>query len=129
MTPNFFYISDIANSPSFNGKIFRKKSMLEKFRANFLKMWEMPVSAWAKIVIKLIKIQSGFQSTQRSDWYWPKRNCKIPLYTPKSRRKVSRQRTKHNDQSHGCLCGTHCLCPEKTPGRLGRETLDCGQTH
>ena len=37
MTPHFFYISDIANSPSFSGKIFRKKSMLEKFRANVLK--------------------------------------------------------------------------------------------
>ena len=33
----FFYISDIANSSSFNGKIFRKKSMLEKFGANVLK--------------------------------------------------------------------------------------------
>ena len=38
MTPHFFYISDIANSSSFNGKIFRKKSMLEKFRANVLKI-------------------------------------------------------------------------------------------
>ena len=37
MTPHFFYISDIANSSAFNGKIFRKKSMLEKFRANVLK--------------------------------------------------------------------------------------------
>ena len=36
VTPHFFYISDIANSSSFNGKIFRKKSMLEKFRANVL---------------------------------------------------------------------------------------------
>ena len=33
----FFYISDIANSSSFNGKIFRKKSMSEEFRANVLK--------------------------------------------------------------------------------------------
>ena len=37
MTPNFFNISDITNSSSFNGKSFRKKSMLENFRANFLK--------------------------------------------------------------------------------------------
>ena len=37
MTPHFFYISVIANSSSFNGKIFRKKSMLENFRANVLK--------------------------------------------------------------------------------------------
>ena len=37
VTPHFFYISDIANSSSFHGKIFRKKSMLEKFRANVLK--------------------------------------------------------------------------------------------
>ena len=33
----FFYISDITNSSSFNGKISRKKSMLEKFGANVLK--------------------------------------------------------------------------------------------
>ena len=37
MTPHFFYISDIANSSSFNGKTFRKKTMLENFRANVLK--------------------------------------------------------------------------------------------
>ena len=37
VTPHFFYISDITNSSSFNGKIFRKKSMLENFRANVLK--------------------------------------------------------------------------------------------
>ena len=37
MTPHFFYISDIANSSSFNGEIFRKKSILENFRANVLK--------------------------------------------------------------------------------------------
>ena len=36
VTPHFFYISDITNSSSFNGKIFRKKSMLENFRANVL---------------------------------------------------------------------------------------------
>ena len=35
--PPFFYISDITNSSSFNGKISRKKSMLKKFRANVLK--------------------------------------------------------------------------------------------
>ena len=34
--PIFFSISDITNSPSFNGKIFRKKSKLENFRANVL---------------------------------------------------------------------------------------------
>ena len=37
VTPHFFYISGITNSSSFNGKIFRQKSMLEKFRANVLK--------------------------------------------------------------------------------------------
>ena len=37
VTPQFFYISDITNSSTFTGKIFRKKSMLEKFRANVLK--------------------------------------------------------------------------------------------
>ena len=30
--PPFFYISDITNSSSCNGKIFRKKSMLQNFR-------------------------------------------------------------------------------------------------
>ena len=38
VTPHFCLISDIANSSSFNGKIFRKKSMLENFRANVLKV-------------------------------------------------------------------------------------------
>ena len=38
VTPQFFYISDITNSSSFNGKIFSKKSMSEKFRANVLKL-------------------------------------------------------------------------------------------
>ena len=37
--PRFFYISDITNSSSFNGKISRKKSMLEKFGANVLKVF------------------------------------------------------------------------------------------
>ena len=37
VTPQFFYISDITNSSSFNGKMFRKKSVLENFRANVLK--------------------------------------------------------------------------------------------
>ena len=36
--PPFFYISDITNSSTFNGKILRKKSMLENFRANVLKL-------------------------------------------------------------------------------------------
>ena len=38
VTPNFFCISHITNSSSFNGKIFRKKSMLENFRANVLNL-------------------------------------------------------------------------------------------
>ena len=33
VTPHFFYISDITNSSSFNGTIFRKKSMLENTSA------------------------------------------------------------------------------------------------
>ena len=37
----FFYISDITNSSSFYGKIFRKKSMLEDFRANVLKLEQL----------------------------------------------------------------------------------------
>ena len=40
--PHFFCISDISNSSSFNGKIFRKKSMLENFRANVLKENQTP---------------------------------------------------------------------------------------
>ena len=36
VAPHFFYISDITISSSFNGKILRKKSMLENFRANVL---------------------------------------------------------------------------------------------
>ena len=43
--PQFFYISYITNSSSFNDKIFRKKSMLEKFRANVLKEVPLIVSA------------------------------------------------------------------------------------
>ena len=39
VTPHFFYISDITNPSSFNGKISRKKSMLEKFCANVLKAY------------------------------------------------------------------------------------------
>ena len=35
--PFFFYISGIGNSSSYSGKSFRKKSMLENFRANVLK--------------------------------------------------------------------------------------------
>ena len=38
LTPDFFYISDIPNSSSYSGKSLRKKSMLENFRANVLKM-------------------------------------------------------------------------------------------
>ena len=36
VTPQLFCISDVANSSSFNGEIFRKKPMLENFRANVL---------------------------------------------------------------------------------------------
>ena len=40
VTPQFFYISDITNSSSFNGKILRKKkSMLENFCANVLNQY------------------------------------------------------------------------------------------
>ena len=37
VSSHFFYIYDIANSSSFNCRIFRKKSLLEKFRGNVLK--------------------------------------------------------------------------------------------
>ena len=36
--PPCFYISDMTNSSSFNGKIFRKKSILENFFANVLNL-------------------------------------------------------------------------------------------
>ena len=36
--PPFFYISDISNSSTLSGKSLRKKSMLENFRANVLKL-------------------------------------------------------------------------------------------
>ena len=39
VTHHFFYISDITNSSSFNGIIFRQKSMLENFRATVLKLF------------------------------------------------------------------------------------------
>ena len=35
----FFYISDITNSSSYSGKNLRKKSVLENFCANVLKVW------------------------------------------------------------------------------------------
>ena len=41
--PPFFYISNKSNSSSYSGKNFRKKSMLENFRANVLK--ENPVNS------------------------------------------------------------------------------------
>ena len=44
-TPHFFYISDITNSSSFNCKICRKKSRLENFRANVLKLKRKCLSA------------------------------------------------------------------------------------
>jgi len=37
VTPHFFYISDISESPTLSGKSLGKKSMLENFRANVLK--------------------------------------------------------------------------------------------
>ena len=40
--PPFFYICGITNSSSFNGKILRKKSMLQNFRANVLKAKQKP---------------------------------------------------------------------------------------
>ena len=36
--PPFFDISDIANSPTLSGTSLRKKSMLENFHANVLKL-------------------------------------------------------------------------------------------
>ena len=42
--PPFFYIPDITNSSTFNGKIFRKKSMLENFRPNVVHKRAVPRS-------------------------------------------------------------------------------------
>ena len=68
VTPHFFYISDIAISSSFHGKIFRKKSMVEKFRANVLKrpgrlfnFWTFRVGAysrWALIKVSPFSVTS-----------------------------------------------------------------------
>ena len=41
--PHFFYISDITNSSSFNGRICRKKSMLENFARTSLIEAGVPV--------------------------------------------------------------------------------------
>ena len=41
VTPYFFYISDKTNSSTLSGKSLRKKSMLEFFRANVLKCFEI----------------------------------------------------------------------------------------
>ena len=57
VTPHFFYISDITNSLSFDGKMFRKKSMLEKFRANVLK-WVICVAR--KILSREMKDYNKF---------------------------------------------------------------------
>ena len=43
-TPHFFYISDISNSSTLSGKSLRKKSMLENFRANVLKLYHVAES-------------------------------------------------------------------------------------
>ena len=45
VAPHFFYISDITNSSSFNGKIFRTESILENFLTNVLK-WNLWASLW-----------------------------------------------------------------------------------
>ena len=50
VTPIFFYISDITNSSSFNGKISTKKSMLEKFGANVLKSVESSKSLVSDLI-------------------------------------------------------------------------------
>ena len=58
-TPHFFYISDITNSSSFNGKIFREKSMLENFRANILNVKE------CKTIMSTVLEKGCFQTTLR----------------------------------------------------------------
>ena len=57
VTPHFFYISDTANSSSFHGKIFRKKSMLEKFRANVLNMRPMHLHLLVRYNINLYLLE------------------------------------------------------------------------
>ena len=57
VTPHFFYISDITNSSTFNGKILRNKSMLENFRANVLKLtWRLIVT---EFLLKLNSAKGG----------------------------------------------------------------------
>ena len=43
VTPQFFYIFDIAKSSSYTGKSLRKKAVLENFRANVLKPLFLPL--------------------------------------------------------------------------------------
>ena len=64
--PHFFYISDIANSSSFNGKIFRKKSMLEKFRANVLKRARWPL-IFFQVFAKNSLIENMFEEEKQFD--------------------------------------------------------------
>ena len=49
VTLHYFYISGITNSSSFRGKIFRKKSVLENFRANVLKWFNRQTLAFTKM--------------------------------------------------------------------------------
>ena len=60
VTRHYFYISNITNSSSFNGKIFREKSMLENFRANILKIF---IKITCKIYDKNVyQVNKGFKT-------------------------------------------------------------------
>ena len=61
--PHFFHISDITNSSSFNGKISRKKSMLEKFGANVLK-WARVTSLHTLLMLTELKMLVARRSRQ-----------------------------------------------------------------
>ena len=55
----FFYISNMTNSSSYSGKSLRKKSMLENFRANVLKLIaDFSCSLRHITVLRVIKLQT-----------------------------------------------------------------------
>ena len=68
--PHFFYISDITNSSSFNGKICSKKSMLENFRSNVLKHLEMQLflprflKIWARLFKSRLTLIPDYKLTK-----------------------------------------------------------------
>ena len=65
MTPQFSRISDITNSASINGEIFRKKSMLENFRANVLKEMAVVQKAFLNTTGPLCSLHDTLSSRKK----------------------------------------------------------------